>query len=391
MVLGSAESAQLVKPDTMAPGRAHDLVAESGDRDGQIRLSFTAPGNDGQSPERVLNSEVWLCHHDIEALADSAADWDFVREHLDGVKVYVGNVTGTRKHVRISDQNLTALASILEKNGIQLAMECGGTLGHFNNAGPVGLRSAATEMKRIDRITSLGGTLHYLDMDGPISRTLWSGRHRFDHKERGNTGYDTVDRCVAELIAYMQAVNRRYPDLKFFTITNFPNWGWKGGTSYHARHENNQDWGDYYDVISTLLRQAKTAGIKNLVGVTVDSPYHYTVGRVRSVNLQDPSKVDWVARLRDLEEYVEGQGMEMNLIVNSVERGEVDAQTYCAETLALIDLFERAGGTPARYIVQSWGHHPEQMLPESDPVSMLGLTKAVICRVKGIRAAKNRP
>ena len=221
-------------------------------------------------------------------------------------------------------------------------MECGGTLGHFRNTEPVGLRSATAEMRNIDRVAALGGTMHYLDMDGPISRTLWSGRHRFDHKRRGNTGYDNIDKCVEELITYMKLVNRRYPDLKFFTLTNFPNWGWKGGTSYHSRHENNQDWGDYYDVISTLLREAKKAGVTNLVGVTVDSPYPYTIGRVRSVNLADPSQVDWIARLRDLEDYVESQGMELNLIVNSVERLEVDAKTYCEETLALIDLFRES-------------------------------------------------
>ena len=330
-------------------------------------------------------SEVWLCHHDIEALADPDADWDFVRDHLDGIKVYVGSLTGSRKHVRISDENLALLSKTLEENDIQLAMECGGTLGHFRNTEPVGLRSAAAEMRNIDRVASVGGTMHYLDMDGPISRTLWSGRHRFDHLRRGNTGYDNIDECVDELIAYMKAVNRRYPDLKFFTLTNFPNWGWKGGTSYHSRHENNQDWGDYYDVISTLLREAKAAGVTNLVGVTVDSPYHYTVGRVKSVNLKDPSQVDWIARLRDLEDFVESQGMELNLIVNSVERLEVDAKAYCEETLALIDLFEKAGGTPKRYIVQSWGRHPEKMLPESDPVSMTGLTRAVIMKVKGVK------
>lgn len=105
---------------------------------------------------------------------------------------------------------------------------------------------------------------------------------------------------------------------------------------------------------------------------------------MKSVNLEDPSQVDWISRLRDLENYVESQGMEFNLIVNSVERLEVDAATYCEETLALIDLFENAGGTPKRYIVQSWGHHPAKMLPESDPVSMTGLTRAVIMKVKGI-------
>ena len=343
-------------------------------------VSSSEPASEGTKE----TPEVWLCHHNIEDLVDPDADWDFVRDHLDGIKIYVGSLMGTRKHVRISDENLASLARILKEHGIQLSMECGGTLGHFRNTEPVGLRSANAEMRNIGRVASAGGTMHYLDMDGPISRTLCSGRHRFDHKRRGNTGYDTIDKCIAELIAYMKQVNRQYPDLKFFTLTNFPNWGWKGGTSYHSRHENNQDWGDYYDVISTLLREAKEAGVTNLAGVTVDSPYPYTVGRVRSVNLGDPSQVDWVARLRDLEDYVESQGMELNLIVNSVERQEVDAEMYCEETLALIDLFEQAGGTPKRYIVQSWGHHPEKMLPESDPVTMTGLTKAVIMKVKGL-------
>ena len=328
--------------------------------------------------------EVWMCHHDIEGLAQPGAEWDFVRGHLDGIKVYIGSLMGTRKHVRISNENLAFLARTFEEEGIQLAIECGGTLGHYRNTEPVGLRSANAEMRSVDRVASVGGTVHYLDMDGPISRTLWSGRHRSDHRRRGNTGYDNIDKCVEELITYMKVVNSRYPDLKFFTLTNFPNWGWRGGTSYHARHENNQDWGDYYAVISALLREAKDAGVVNLVGVTVDSPYHYTIGRVRSANLEDPSRVDWIARLRDLEDYVESQGMELNLIVNSVERLEVDAETYCKETLALIDLFEKAGGSPKRYIVQSWGHHPEKVLPESDPVSMTGLTKAVIMKVKGV-------
>ena len=346
--------------------------------------SNSATSNEPAADGTDNTPEVWMCHHDIEVLAESGADWDFVRDHLDGIKVYVGNLMGTRKHVRISDENLASLARTFQESDIQFAMECGGTLGYYRNTEPVGLRSANAEMRNIDRVASLGGTMHYLDMDGPISRTLWSGRHRFDHRRRGNTGYDNIDKCVDELIAYMKVVNGRYPDLRFFTLTNFPNWGWKGGTSYHSRYENNQDWGDYYDVISTLLREAKEAGVVNLVGVTVDSPYHYTIGRVRSVNLKDPSQIDWIARLRDLEDYVETQGMEVNLIVNSVERLEVDAEMYCEETLALIDLFQKAGGTPKRYIVQSWGHHPARMLPESDPVSMTGLTKAVIIKVKGV-------
>ncbi|MCP4452447.1 MAG: hypothetical protein GY809_13380 [Planctomycetes bacterium] len=46
--------------DTMAPGRVRDLVADPGDNDGQIQLSFTAPGNDGQSPDRVLNGTFYV-------------------------------------------------------------------------------------------------------------------------------------------------------------------------------------------------------------------------------------------------------------------------------------------------------------------------------------------
>jgi len=41
--------------DPRSPGRVHDLVAVPGDNDGQIQLSFTAPGNGGHSPDQVLN------------------------------------------------------------------------------------------------------------------------------------------------------------------------------------------------------------------------------------------------------------------------------------------------------------------------------------------------
>ena len=169
-------------------------------------ISDSASSDEPAAEGTKETPEVWLCHHDIEDLADPDADWDFVRNHLDGIKIYVGNLMGTRKHVRISDKRLASLTRTFEENGIQLAMECGGTLGYFRNTEPVGLRSANAEMKNINRIASVGGTMHYLDMDGPISRTLWSGRHRFDHKRRGNSGYDNIDKCVEELITYMKLV-----------------------------------------------------------------------------------------------------------------------------------------------------------------------------------------
>ncbi|MFQ6133704.1 MAG: hypothetical protein ACE5R4_16805, partial [Armatimonadota bacterium] len=309
--------------------------------------------------------EVWMCHGQPWELAEPDAEWDFVKQNLDGIKLYIGSVA------KASEDQRRKLAATLKDAAIEVAIECGGTLGFAPLDDTNGEKSAEIELASFRKWTEAGGELHYLDLDGPVRRLLHPGRDR--------QGFTSVDRCVAELVDYMKAVRAVYPDLQFFALTNFPNWGYKGDVSYHARGPQQQDWGDYYDVITTIVRETKAAEIP-IQGLTCDNPYEYAIGEHFSVRLEDPREVDWLARVRDLEAYIEGEGLEFNLICNSEAGGQESARAFYDRSLKFLDTYLEAGGTPRRYIIQSWYPHPRQVLPETGEHTMTALVKAVIER-----------
>ncbi|MFQ5808830.1 MAG: hypothetical protein ACE5JM_04335, partial [Armatimonadota bacterium] len=278
--------------------------------------------------------EVWMCHHGAWDLAGPDAEWDFVRENLDGIKLYIGSVQ------KAPEENLKALASTLKDAGIQVSIECGGTLGFAPLDDTNGEKSAEIELSKFKRWTDAGGELHYLDLDGPVRRLLHPGRDR--------QGFTSIERCVGELMDYMKAVRAVYPDIEFFALTNFPNWGYRGDVSYHARGPKRQDWGEYHDVISEIIRQCRESEMP-LKGLTCDNPYEYAIGEHRSVMLPDPTIVDWLARIRDLEEYVEAEGVQFNLISNSEAGGKESAEAFYERSLKFLDTYLEAGGTPRRY------------------------------------------
>ena len=131
-----------------------------------------------------------------------------------------------------------------------------------------------------------------------------------------------------------------------------------------------------------VLEKLRTAGIP-LDGVTVDNPYDYLVGEHVSVKLADPKSVDWLTRVRSYEDFAREQDLTFNLIVNSERGGQESDERFFRETLQMVDTYQRAGGRPTRWFVQSWYPHPQQMLPETVPPSMTALVKAVIERVRG--------
>lgn len=93
----------------------------------------------------------------------------------------------------------------------------------------------------------------------------------------------------------------------------------RGDVSYHARGPARQDYGDYDTVVKVVLTKLEAANIP-LTGVTVDNPYEYLVGSHMSVKLEDPTSVDWIARVRRYEDFARSAGLKFNLTVK--ERGQ---------------------------------------------------------------------
>ena len=261
----------------------------------------TASARTGMSTDS--KPEVWLCHRNLHELVDEGADWEFVKKHLDGIKVYIGALARGRSHI-LTDDELTRLVKMLNETGLKLSIECGGTMGQLPVDENNGRKSAEIALRAVRKVHEAGGTVHFLDMDGPVRRLLATGSHRSDFGKRYEwQGFTEIQPCADQLMIFMAVVRQEYPAIQCFALTNFPNWGFKGGLSYHGRYENRQDWGDYFDVVSTIVPRAKAEKLP-LVAVTVDNPYDYAIGERFSVTLKDPGQVNWMQRMIDLERYV---------------------------------------------------------------------------------------
>ncbi len=314
---------------------------------------------------RVSRPEVWLCHRNPLALLDAPGQWAFVRRHVSGIKLYIGTLQ------KAPADKLAALAKLLKREGMQVAVECGGTLGFAPLDDTNGEASAWIELRKIDRFVQAGGKVDFLDLDGPVRRLL---------HPKNKKGFDSIDRCAGELMDYLRAVRKVHPRIRFWLLTNFPNWGYRGDVSYHARGPKRQDWGDYHEVVTTVLAHARKAGL-SFAGVTVDNPYEYAVGEHVSVKLKDPKKVNWIRRIRAYEDFARSRNLEFNLIANSEHGGKTSDAAFQERTLKMIDAYAAAGGRPTRYVVQSWYDYPKKLTPESAGHSMTALVRAAILKL----------
>ncbi len=326
--------------------------------------------------------EVWLCAGDrILELLQPGAEWPFVKQHLTGIKLYVGQLHGKRSETKEQTiERLRPLTRFVRAHNLRVAVELGGCLDFSPMDDSAGEWSAQHELAALANFYAAGGRVDYLDLDGPIRRLL--------HPENRSDGrhFDSIDKAADELVDSLKLHRAAHPETRYWLLTNFPNWGWRGDVSYHARGPQRQDYGDYDQVVRIVLEKLRAAHIR-LDGVTVDNPYEYLVGEHFSVKLADPKSVDWLARVRSYEDFAREQGLTFNLIVNSERGGQESDERFFRDTVAMVDTYLRAGGRPTRWFVQSWYPHPKQMLPETAPHSMTALLKAVIERVRGTTSA----
>ncbi|MCP4783685.1 MAG: hypothetical protein GY903_10240 [Fuerstiella sp.] len=321
--------------------------------------------------------EVWLCAGDrIADLLRPDAQWPLVREHLTGIKFYVGQFSKNRRRTeQLATEKLRQYARLVRAHDLQVAVELGGCLDFSPMDDTSGQWSAQHELAALENFYAVGGRVDFLDIDGPIRR-LMHPKNRKDGKR-----FESIEQAADELVDALRIHHEVHPETRYWLLTNFPNWGWRGDVSYHARGPHRQDYGDYDQVVQIVLGKLKAAGI-SLDGVTVDNPYEYLTGTHHSVNLPDPTSIDWLGRVRSYEDFARENGLAFNLIVNSQQGGKESDARFYRETLQMVDAYLGAGGKPTRWFVQSWYPYPKQMTPESAPHSMTALVSAVLQRVR---------
>ena len=345
---------------------------------GQPRGTLPERRPQPSSPKASGQPEVWLCAGErITDLLRPEAEWPFVKQHLSGLKLYVDQIN------KAAPEQLAALVRLVKEHRYQIAVELGGCLDFAPMDDTAGEWSARHELAKIDKFYAAGGQVDFLDLDGPIRRLM----HPENRRDRQRL--DSIEKAADELVDALRLHQQAHPKTKFWLLSNFPNWGYQGDVSYHARGPQRQDYGDDDEAVRVVLRKLRAAEIP-LAGVTVDNPYDYLMGEHASVNLKDPKSVDWLGRVRKYEDFAREQGLEFNLIVNSERGGHESDELFHRETLQMVDTYWKAGGRPTRWFVQSWYPYPKRMVPETAPHTMTALVKAVIEQVSSSPAAQSR-
>ena len=331
-------------------------------------IKSPSPDADFRVGGRLANPEIWMCPggNNVFQLLDEEKDWNFVRKRLTGLKLYIGTLR------RQPMEKLRQLATLVKENDLKIDVEVGATLNH-DWGDQAGELSARSEIPALKRWVDAGGTVDYLDMDGPVRRLMGHSGWGRDPDKR----FTSIERCADQLVVYMQAVQKELPQIQFMLLTNFPNWGYRGEVSYTGPKKDPMFYGDYDKVARTVFDKIEAAGLK-LSGATVDNPYGYLMGVQRSRHLEDPTKIDWLKRVRTYEDFCRSRGIPFNLIINSQNGGNASDKMFYEDTLKMLDVYMQADGKPDRYIVQSWYLYPKTIAPETEAYSMTALVKAVI-------------
>jgi len=317
--------------------------------------------------------EVWLCPPGPKRVLDliaKDANPESSLKGITGLKLYIGLMRSA------TQSELKALATLVQENKLKIMVEVGGTLNH-DWQDQAGEKSAEVELAKLAEWYEAGGKVDYLDIDGPVWRLMGHPGWGKDPSKK----FKSYDRCAKELMDYLSAVRKAYPEIQFFLLTNFPNWGYKKGVSYHATGPKKQHRGDYHEVVTAVMNALKQSGIR-LAGATVDNPYGYFLGTHKSATLKDPTAVDWIARIRSYEDFCRQNNWEFNLIVNSEAGGKESDERFFEDTLDMVARYQKSGGRPSRYFVQSWYKHPLKIVPASAPYSMTALAKAVVMQLQ---------
>ncbi len=351
------------------------------------------------TPRSKRRPGLWMAHFKPSQLTDQPEGWPVTAKELDCLEFYINTLAFISPY-----EDIKRVVDKVNELGMEIAIECGyfdweATRSDFKEPNPKGINdkprqpmkrgvgriTAQTEIAKIDMLLKAGGVPSYLNMDGPIRRLMHPGQ---DVGKEDIPGLTDINEVAAEIVDYLKEWRKSFPKIKFFELSNFPNWGWKGNSSYRNSGMAN---GDFAVVLPVVLDAAKRAGVP-FAGVTVDNPYEYAKGTadhdgIMNYHLppptgeKDPSKIDWMARILDIEKMVKARRMDFNLIVNS-QGGNVSSEAFCDLTLKMVDDYRAIGGRPSRYIVQSWLKYPEKAVPESEMYTLSWLFKQVVQHVR---------
>jgi hypothetical protein len=309
------------------------------------RLVWFVPNMGGVTSD----GRAFLPPEDARKLFEPGAPWPTAEAAIQVFEFYVGNVAG------IYDLPIAQAVQALKEANIAIAVEVGGQREWWSCKGE---RMAQVELEQLAPIRRAGGQIRYLALDSFFGQTLASGP--------SPCRYTTVEQAAAQLLIYIKAIRKEYPDVKIGLIEPVP---WYSVGSFPTQ-PGGENLGDLPQVLDKALAVLKQGG-ETIDFFHADSPYDVTE--------RLPGVQGW-AKLKALQDFVRSRGMRFGLIYNSDRAGQTSDELFFRETLLAKAKFAQAGGDPDDIILQSWYWYPRQWLPEDQPYSYTYLVREFLKR-----------
>ncbi len=317
-------------------------------------------------------------------LAD-ITQWATVYNNIDIYQFYIGDIADDR----FTLEEKQKFIKVLKDKNIKIAIESGGLIASFhdegNQAGELSFQKDFQDIELLLKPISeggLGGYLDILNFDAPVRRMLYPNK-------TSPSPFQNLDMAANEFVDMVDLWRGVFPNIEINYVPSFPNWGWKGEVAYNNKPQAQEEYGfgDYHEIISKVIEVANSNNTK-INGMTLANGYDYAIGKQKSNQAHVIKDMDWLARIRDIEQTVKNNGWNFYLSLNNTDViTEQDEETiydekYFTDAIAFIDLYDSSGGSADGYWVQTWAPYPTEWLPETKDYTMTNTAKAVLEKVK---------
>jgi len=319
------------------------------------------------------------CADYFEFLTDTSK-WKYVAQNADAVQIWGQSMP------EWTDGQVKGFCDMVKASGLRVAFELCAL--HYTDEYPAGSVEQARhwyevclQKTAIPRMLGQGVGVDHLNFDGPLLRSMFTDLNknlsRLDYWTHGQSM--TEEQAVSQFVHFARCWHELLPDAKINYLFNFPINGYKGEDSITV--PGTLGSGDAYTQFLAIESAMREAGIP-LYGVTLDAPYDYDAGG--KTFFGQPVKGGLIDRVLDFEKEIKSRGYKSTIIFNCQTSGDGGpAKQYYEDTLKCIDEYEKRGGDPDIYIVESWYPvNPRCHLPESEPYTLTNLAAEVIRHVR---------
>ncbi len=316
------------------------------------------------------NPQVWMAPpmwvDDSNSLfANDGEDWKSVRDRVDVFKFYRDFLSDK------SDDDLAKAVRTLKKGGVAIAVE----------TSPA--RTSVEAIKRIDdRLREHGARLDYIDLDNTLGILMDAGWIGKTHQVRKMDRPATPQEAVEELVAWIKQAYELMPEVRIgmiecvwrYSFDEFP-----GTDPEKTFKDNNPCHGDLRPIMDLVFKRLDEEGLKIYF-------FHGEHARLQIMQIAEGADVDKWAKLKRLEEYFKSKGVEFGVLYadESAAYWWPDRVTENQDDVTANNMVKSAtehyahGGRVDHVVLQSWGRHPSELVPENKPDTFTNVVKKVL-------------